>query len=47
MRAVIDPRSNEVSAVDAWATQIGDLVDVSIGPDGSLYHLAHNGAVGA
>jgi glucose/arabinose dehydrogenase len=41
LRAVLDPATNHITSVDTWAGSTGTTVDVSVGPDGALYYLAH------
>ena len=46
MRAAIDPRTNQVTAVvEHWAGPAGHLVDMAVGPDGSLYYIAYDDGV--
>ena len=43
MRAAIDPRTNQVTAVvEHWAGPAGHLVDMAVGPDGSVYYIAYD-----
>ena len=44
MRAVLGP-GNTVASVDYWGTNIANITDTSVGPDGALYYMGISGPI--
>jgi hypothetical protein len=42
MRATLDAATNAVTSVSDWATDIAEVVDMAVGPDGAMYYVGHS-----